>query len=373
MKATRPNEMKSQSPRVKPSDGDWNPRRTVNNLSYIDSGCSRHTTGDISPLYDLQNFNGGYVSFAGGKGGKISMKGTMVNGSLSFNDLSNVSELNQNMLSVSQICDKDYSSKNETAALIKNFNILVENQRDVKVKDIRCDNGTEFKNAVLSQFCTEKGIARQYSVARTPQPNDVAERKNRTLIEAARTMISESKQPLFFWAEAVNTVCYVLNQVLLNKRLQMNPYEILYNENPRFNDEDDGPYTGPMLTVDPPEVLRPQSTTTSSSSSSPEHIPEVTNVSEGSQETVKDSTSMVNEGTSIPDTTDASKFQEPIPNESVVEKSISDNNDEPNEEIQDNLTNLTAIVQVPETPSHRINKDHAVRQHHWLINCRCQD
>ncbi|GJZ44203.1 putative ribonuclease H-like domain-containing protein [Tanacetum coccineum] len=65
-----------------------------------------------------------------------------------------------------------------------------ENQLNKKVKGIRCDNGTEFKNAKLIELCGEKGIKRDYSNPRTPQQNGVAERKNRTLIEAARTMVS---------------------------------------------------------------------------------------------------------------------------------------------------------------------------------------
>ena len=92
---------------------------------------------------------------------------------------------------------------------MKKFITLIENQRNLKVKVIRTDNGTEFRNQTLIDFCDEKGISRQYSAARTPQQNGVAERRNRTLIEAARTMLSESKLPIFFWAEAVNTACYV--------------------------------------------------------------------------------------------------------------------------------------------------------------------
>ncbi|GJT18566.1 putative ribonuclease H-like domain-containing protein [Tanacetum coccineum] len=72
----------------------------------------------------------------------------------------------------------------------------------------RSDNGTEFKNKVMDDLCREKGIKREYSVARTPQQNGVAERKNRTLIEAARTMLADSKLPTTFWAEAVSTACY---------------------------------------------------------------------------------------------------------------------------------------------------------------------
>ncbi|GJV72499.1 ribonuclease H-like domain-containing protein [Tanacetum coccineum] len=71
----------------------------------------------------------------------------------------------------------------------------------------RCDNGTEFKNKFMNQFCEMKGIKREFSVARTPQQNGVAKKKNRTLIEAARTMLADSKLPTTFWAEAVNTAC----------------------------------------------------------------------------------------------------------------------------------------------------------------------
>ncbi|GJX40924.1 putative ribonuclease H-like domain-containing protein [Tanacetum coccineum] len=78
-----------------------------------------------------------------------------------------------------------------------------ENQLNKKVKGIRCDNGTEFKNAKLIELCGEKGIKRDYSNPRTPQQNGVAERKNRTLIEAARTMLADSKLPTMFWTEAV--------------------------------------------------------------------------------------------------------------------------------------------------------------------------
>ncbi|GJU18907.1 ribonuclease H-like domain-containing protein [Tanacetum coccineum] len=91
----------------------------------------------------------------------------------------------------------------------------IENLVDKKVKIIRSDNGTEFKNKVMDEFCREKGIRREYSVARTPQQNGVAERRNRTLIEAARTMLADSKLPTTFWAEAgfkpaitfIETIC----------------------------------------------------------------------------------------------------------------------------------------------------------------------
>ncbi|GKE31007.1 putative ribonuclease H-like domain-containing protein, partial [Tanacetum coccineum] len=90
----------------------------------------------------------------------------------------------------------------------KRFLIGLENQLNHKVKIIRCDNGTEFKNKTTNEFYAKKGIKREFSVARTPQQNGLAERKNRTLIETARTMLADSLLPIPFWAEAVNPACY---------------------------------------------------------------------------------------------------------------------------------------------------------------------
>ncbi|GJT40833.1 ribonuclease H-like domain-containing protein [Tanacetum coccineum] len=117
-------------------------------------------------------------------------------------------------------------TKDETTEILKNFIKEIENLVDKKVKIIRSDNGTEFKNKVMDDFCREKGIKREYSVARTPQQNGVAERKNRTLIEAARTMLADSKLPTTFWAEAVSTACYVQNRVLIVKPHNKTPYEL---------------------------------------------------------------------------------------------------------------------------------------------------
>ncbi|GKC28537.1 ribonuclease H-like domain-containing protein, partial [Tanacetum coccineum] len=72
---------------------------------------------------------------------------------------------------------------------------------------VGCDHGTKFKNYAMNEFSAKKGIKREFSVARTPQQNGVAERKNRTLIEAARTMLADSLLPIPFWAEVVNTAC----------------------------------------------------------------------------------------------------------------------------------------------------------------------
>ncbi|GJW77746.1 putative ribonuclease H-like domain-containing protein [Tanacetum coccineum] len=101
------------------------------------------------------------------------------------------------------------ATKDETSGILKTFITEIENQLDHKVKVIRCDNGTEFKNS-----------------------NGVAKRRNRTLIEAARTMLVDSKLPTTFWAEAVNTACYVLNRVLVIKPHNKTPYELIRGRTP---------------------------------------------------------------------------------------------------------------------------------------------
>ncbi|GKC68014.1 retrovirus-related pol polyprotein from transposon TNT 1-94, partial [Tanacetum coccineum] len=89
-------------------------------------------------------------------------------------------------------------TKDETSGILKSFITEIENQVDHKVKVIRCDNGTEFKNKERNQFCKIKGILRQHSVSRTTQQNGVAERRNKILVEAARTMLADSKLPTTF-------------------------------------------------------------------------------------------------------------------------------------------------------------------------------
>ncbi|GKB07202.1 putative ribonuclease H-like domain-containing protein [Tanacetum coccineum] len=123
-------------------------------------------------------------------------------------------------------------TKDETSAILKDFIRQIENQLNQKVKTIRSDNGTEFKNRDVIELCGLKGIKREYSNARTPQQNGVAERKNKTLIEAARTMLADSFLPNTFWAEAVSTACYVLNRVLVTKPHNKTPYELLTGKIP---------------------------------------------------------------------------------------------------------------------------------------------
>ncbi|GKC61435.1 putative ribonuclease H-like domain-containing protein [Tanacetum coccineum] len=127
------------------------------------------------------------------------------------------------------------TTNDETSEILKNFIKEIENLVDKKVKIIRSDNGTEFKNKVMDDFCREKGIKREYSVARTPQQNGVAERRNKTLIEAARTMLTDSKLSTTFWAEVVSTACYVQNKVLVVKPHNKTPYELFRGFKPALS------------------------------------------------------------------------------------------------------------------------------------------
>ncbi|GJT32266.1 putative ribonuclease H-like domain-containing protein, partial [Tanacetum coccineum] len=350
----------------KDNSGSWeNPQQAFKNKGIFDSGCSKHMTGNKDFLTDYQDIDGGFVAFGGGsRGGKIIGKGKIRTNKIDFEDVFFVKELNFNLFSVSQMCDKknnvlfteteclilssdfklldenqvllrvprqsnmysfdlrnvipsgdltclfanatinesklwhrrmghvnfktmnklvkgnlvrgfpskifvnnhtcvacqkgkqhkascktklvssinqplqmlhmdlfgptsvrsinhktyclvvtdDFSrfswvffsaSKDETSGIHKRFIIEIENQLNHKVKVIRCDNGTKFKNREMNEFYGLKGIKREFSIARTPQQNGVAERKNRTLIEAAKTLLADSLLPTVFWVEAV--------------------------------------------------------------------------------------------------------------------------------------------------------------------------
>nr|GEW63552.1 retrovirus-related Pol polyprotein from transposon TNT 1-94 [Tanacetum cinerariifolium] len=84
----------------------------------------------------------------------------------------------------------------------------------------------------MNDFCSHKGIKREFSNARTPQQNGVAERRNRKLIEAVRTMLADAKLPVTFWAKAVKTACYVQNRVIVNKSQNKTPYELFNGRTP---------------------------------------------------------------------------------------------------------------------------------------------
>nr|GEX78445.1 retrovirus-related Pol polyprotein from transposon TNT 1-94 [Tanacetum cinerariifolium] len=97
---------------------------------------------------------------------------------------------------------------------------------------VRTDKGTEFLNQILHAYFAAEGIKHQTSVVRTPEQNGVVKRRNRTLVEAARTMLSATKVPLFFWAEAIATACFTQNHSLVIPRHKKTPYHIINDQKP---------------------------------------------------------------------------------------------------------------------------------------------
>jgi transposase InsO family protein len=122
--------------------------------------------------------------------------------------------------------------ESETEEVLKKFLRMAQNEFDIKVKKIRSDNGTEFKNTQVEDFLDEEGIKHEFSAPYTPQQNGVAKRKNRTLIEMAKVMLDKYKTSDRFWAEAVNTACHATNHLYLHKLLKKTSYELLTDNKP---------------------------------------------------------------------------------------------------------------------------------------------
>nr|GEY11798.1 hypothetical protein [Tanacetum cinerariifolium] len=260
--------------------------------TYIDTqGRLKHITGNISYLSDYEPFDGGYVSFSQG-GCKITGKGTIktkcivLGRNFKLSDDTNVllrTHRQHNMYSINLnnivphkdlIClvakasadecmlwhrrpgkqhKASYKTKlvnsvtkplytlhmdlfdptsDETSGILRNFVTEIENLKELRVKIIRCDNGGEFRNKEMNDFCSWKGIKREFSNARTPQQNGIAIKRNMTLTEAAKTMLADAKLPVTFWAKAVNNACYVQNRVLVNKSQNKTPYELFNGRTP---------------------------------------------------------------------------------------------------------------------------------------------
>nr|GEW58075.1 hypothetical protein [Tanacetum cinerariifolium] len=123
-------------------------------------------------------------------------------------------------------------SKDETPEVLIDFLRLVQRGLHAQVRIVRTDKGTEFLNKTLHAYFASEGILYQTSVARTPEQNGIIERRNRTLVEAARTMLSASKVPLFFWAEAIATTCFTQNRSLVIPRHEKTPYHIINDRKP---------------------------------------------------------------------------------------------------------------------------------------------
>lgn len=125
----------------------------------------------------------------------------------------------------------------EKSETVNSFRILALQLINEKgsIKKIRSDDGGEFQNESMKEFCESHGIVHQFSAPRTPQQNGVVERKNRTLQEMARAMIHGNQVPKRFWAEALNTACYIVNRVYVRRETSKTPYELWKGKTPNLS------------------------------------------------------------------------------------------------------------------------------------------
>ncbi|GJR02307.1 retrovirus-related pol polyprotein from transposon TNT 1-94 [Tanacetum coccineum] len=237
-------------------------------LWVVDSGCSKHMTGDRSLLRNFIEKFIGTVRFGNDNFAAITGYGDYIHGNITFGkskkayhppklvpmDNSKLELLHMDLcgpMRVASINGKKYilvivddfsrytwvyflRSKDETPEIIKKFIAQAQLNYKAKVCKIRTDNGTEFKNTSLKAHYEKLGIMQQFSIARTPQQNGVVERRNRTLVEAARTMLIFSRLPEFLWAEAVATACFTQNRSIIHTRYNKTPYELLRGRKPNI-------------------------------------------------------------------------------------------------------------------------------------------
>jgi transposase InsO family protein len=122
--------------------------------------------------------------------------------------------------------------KSETQSTLKRFLNRAQNEFELKVKKIRSDNGSEFKNLHVQEYLEEEGIKHEFSSPYTPQQNGVVESKNMTIIDMVRTMLGEYKTPERFWSKAMNTACHAINRLYLHRLLKRTSYELLTGNKP---------------------------------------------------------------------------------------------------------------------------------------------
>ncbi|WVZ81125.1 hypothetical protein U9M48_028541 [Paspalum notatum var. saurae] len=122
--------------------------------------------------------------------------------------------------------------KDEAFGFVRDLVLRLRNESHKAMRAIRSDNGEEFRNSRFENFCRDLGLEHQFSSPYTPPQNGIVERKNRTLIEMARKMLDEHMTPRRFWAEAVNTACYITNRIFLRAFLGKTSYELRFRRQP---------------------------------------------------------------------------------------------------------------------------------------------
>nr|GEV58335.1 hypothetical protein [Tanacetum cinerariifolium] len=242
-------------------------------LFIVNFGCSKHMMGNLKLLSNFMEKFLGTVKFKNDQIAPILGYGDLVQGNVTRKRVYYVKGLNHNLFSIGQFCDAnlevafqkstcyirnlkgndllterfngkkyvlvivdDYSrytwtyflrSKDETPKVLINFLNLVQRGIHAQVRTVRTDKGTKFLNKTLYAYSAQEGIEHQMPTAQTPEQNGIVERRNRTLVEAARTMLSATKVPLFFWAEAIATTCFTQNRSLVIPQHEKTPYQII--------------------------------------------------------------------------------------------------------------------------------------------------
>ncbi|GJX95606.1 integrase, catalytic region, zinc finger, CCHC-type containing protein [Tanacetum coccineum] len=202
-------------------------------------------TGNLSLLCNFVEKYLGTVRFGNDQFAPILGYGDLVQGNITINRVYYVEGLNHNLFSVGQFCDADLevafrkSTNNFNNTICSQWLIASPTSSIVMaIKDFTHLNSTSIQHAFKEGCCdwftkTElKGIGSSTSTPRTPEQNGVVERRNRTLVEAARTMLSASKLPLFFWAEAIATACYTQNRSIIIPTHEKTAYHIINDRKP---------------------------------------------------------------------------------------------------------------------------------------------
>ncbi|GJW08594.1 integrase, catalytic region, zinc finger, CCHC-type containing protein [Tanacetum coccineum] len=200
-------------------------------LSYLNSSCSKHMTGDRSRIRNFMKKFIRTVRFKNDHFGAIMGYGDYVIGDSVISRVYYVEGLGHNLFSVGQFCDSDLE-KDETPEFVIKFLKQIQVGLNKTVRYIRTDIGTEFVNQVLTEYYESVSIFHQKSVPRTPQQIGIIERWNYTLVEAARTMLIFSTALMFLWVEAVATACYTQNRSLIHTRHNKTPYELVHDKKP---------------------------------------------------------------------------------------------------------------------------------------------
>ena len=124
--------------------------------------------------------------------------------------------------------------KSDVFTTFKSFVKGIHNEFETTIKRVRSDNDSEFKNTRIDELCDKFRIRHQFLAKYTPKSNGLVEKKNRTLIDMSRSMLSEYNVSQFFWAEAINTACYYTNRLYCHPSKEKTPYELLNGRKPNI-------------------------------------------------------------------------------------------------------------------------------------------